>query len=91
MWHMQLCVPAQGLYGQHLKSASQHGSRRVQRSDDTEDKARNRIQVYHDNVNAVTAYYKDQMVEVDGNTSMDDVFEQVVHQLDQVCAAQAAA
>ncbi len=36
----------------------------VQRSDDTEDKARNRLRTYHANVDAVIGYYKEQLVEV---------------------------
>lgn len=36
----------------------------VQRSDDTEEKARNRLRTYHANVDAVIGYYKDQLVEV---------------------------
>lgn len=61
----------------------------MQRSDDTEEKAKTRIQVYHDNVNAVTGFYEDQMVEVDGNASMDSVWEQVMRSLDTVCMAEA--
>jgi len=36
----------------------------VQRSDDTEEKARNRLRTYHANVDAVIGYYKQQLVEV---------------------------
>lgn len=36
----------------------------VQRSDDTEDKVRNRLRTYHNNVDAVVGYYKDCLVEV---------------------------
>ena len=36
----------------------------VQRSDDTEEKAVNRLRTYHANVDAVIGYYKDQLVEV---------------------------
>lgn len=56
----------------------------VQRADDTEEAAKKRIQVYHDNVNAVTSYYKDQMVSVDGNVEMEAVFAQVIAALDKV-------
>jgi adenylate kinase family enzyme len=49
----------------------------VQRADDTEEKANTRIQVYTDNVNAVNAYYKDQIVNIDGNVAFDDVFTQI--------------
>lgn len=36
----------------------------VQRSDDTEEKARNRLRTYHANVNAVLGFYGDQLVKV---------------------------
>lgn len=36
----------------------------VQRSDDTEEKAVNRLRTYHANVDAVIGYYKEQLVEV---------------------------
>lgn len=49
----------------------------MQRADDTEEKANTRIQVYTDNVNAVNAYYKDQIVNIDGNVPFDDVFTQI--------------
>lgn len=38
--------------------------RLVQRSDDTEEKAVNRLRTYHANVDAVVGYYKDQLVAV---------------------------
>jgi len=38
--------------------------RLVQRSDDTEDKLRNRLATHHKNVDAVVGYYKDKLVEV---------------------------
>jgi adenylate kinase len=49
-----------------------------QRSDDTEEKVRNRLQTHHKNVDAVVGYYKDVMVEIDGNKSMDEVFGAVM-------------
>ena len=36
----------------------------MQRSDDTEEKAVNRLRTYHANVDAVVGYYKEQLVEV---------------------------
>lgn len=57
--------------------------RLVQRADDTEEKAQTRIKVYHDNVNAVTGFYEDVMVQVDGNVSFDAVFDQVEACLDK--------
>lgn len=48
-----------------------------QRSDDTEEKVRNRLATYHRNVDAVLGYYKDTIVEIDGNRPMDAVFQAV--------------
>lgn len=56
--------------------------RLVQRSDDTEEKARNRLRTYHANVDAVVGYYKDQLVEVDGTESMEAVFGSIVKAID---------
>jgi adenylate kinase family enzyme len=36
----------------------------VQRTDDTEEKARNRLQTYHSNVDAVLGFYNNQLVKV---------------------------
>lgn len=43
--------------------------RLVQRSDDTEEKARTRLQTHADNVNDVLGYYKDITVDVSPETS----------------------
>lgn len=51
--------------------------RLVQRSDDTEEKVRNRLTTYHTHVDAVVGYYKDELVEIDGNRSMDEVFDAI--------------
>ncbi|EIE26817.1 adenylate kinase in complex with the inhibitor P1,P5-Bis(Adenosine-5'-)pentaphosphate [Coccomyxa subellipsoidea C-169] len=51
--------------------------RLVQRSDDTEDKLRNRLATHHKNVEAVVGYYKDMLVEVNGQRSMDEVFAEI--------------
>ena len=48
--------------------------RLVQRSDDTEEMVKTRLTTYNNNVNAVVGYYKDVLVEIDGNRSMDDVY-----------------
>ncbi|KAG2491753.1 hypothetical protein HYH03_009914 [Edaphochlamys debaryana] len=50
-------------------------SRLQQRSDDTEDKCRVRLDTYHKNVDAVIGFYKDVKVEIDGTQSMEDVFD----------------
>ena len=52
-------------------------SRLVQRSDDTEEALRSRLETHHANVAAVVGYYKDVLVEVDGSGSMEEVFGQV--------------
>lgn len=61
----------------------------VQRSDDTEEKAQNRIHVYNDNKDLVVAFYEDKIVEVDGNTSMEAVFQQIESALDSKVLASA--
>jgi adenylate kinase len=45
-----------------------------QRSDDTEEMVRRRLDTYHNNVNAVVGYYKNELVEIDGAQDMDTVF-----------------
>lgn len=52
-------------------------ARLTQRSDDTEEKARTRLEVYHSNVDAVIGLYKDIVVEVDGDQSKEDVFKEI--------------
>ncbi|KAI7845554.1 hypothetical protein COHA_000845 [Chlorella ohadii] len=56
--------------------------RLVQRSDDTEEKAVNRLRTYHANVDAVIGYYKEQLVEIDGTQSMDEVFASIQKAID---------
>ncbi|KAG1667411.1 hypothetical protein FOA52_004828 [Chlamydomonas sp. UWO 241] len=60
--------------------------RLVQRSDDTEEKCVVRLQTYHSHVDAVIGYYKNVLVEVDGNRSMDTVFSNITTVLDSVKA-----
>lgn len=45
-----------------------------QRSDDTEEMVRRRLDTYHKNVEAVVGYYKNELVEIDGAQDMDTVF-----------------
>ncbi|GLC37644.1 hypothetical protein PLESTB_000797800 [Pleodorina starrii] len=61
-------------------------SRLQQRSDDTEEKCRVRVDTHNANVGAVVGYYKDVMVEIDGTQSMDDVFAAISKALDQAIA-----
>lgn len=49
-------------------------SRVTQRSDDTEEKIRVRLQMFHDNVAAVSDYYKNVITKLDGNRSKDLVY-----------------
>ncbi|KAK9824179.1 hypothetical protein WJX72_008350 [[Myrmecia] bisecta] len=51
--------------------------RLIQRSDDTEEKARNRLKTHNKNVDAVVSTYDDVLVSVDGTRSMDEVFESI--------------
>ena len=54
-----------------------------QRSDDTEDKVRRRLETYHNNVEAVVGYYKEQLVDIDGNQNMDAVFKSIQEALNK--------
>lgn len=56
--------------------------RLVQRSDDTEEKVRNRLETYHKHVDAVVGYYKDALVEIDGNRGMDEVWASVAEAIE---------
>ena len=48
------------------------------RSDDTEEKARNRLRVHAHNVDAVRGMYEGSRLEVDGNRDKQAVFTQLV-------------
>ena len=64
--------------------------RLVHRSDDTEEMVRNRLETYHKHVDAVVSYYKDVMVEIPGDESMEEVFgsiERAIEQAGQQTAA----
>lgn len=56
--------------------------RLTQRSDDTVEKMTNRLQQFHDNVNAVRGYYKDVLVEVDGTGSVESITKQILNTID---------
>eukprot|EP00798_Chlamydomonas_sp_ICE-L_P015246 gene15246-21328_t len=56
------------------------------RSDDTEEKCKVRLKTYHENLNAVTGYYKDILVEVDGNQPMETVFGSITKIIDATLA-----
>ena len=55
----------------HKKPPADIMGRLVQRSDDTEEKLRNRLEGHHKNVEAVVGYYKDELVEVQNLTGLD--------------------
>ena len=57
-------------------------NRLVQRSDDTEEKVKVRLEQFHANVEAVKDSYKDIMVTVDGNKAPKDVSKTVVKSID---------
>lgn len=52
-------------------------ARLVQRSDDTEEKVKVRLQEYRSNVDVVKGSYRDILVEVDGEGKPNEVFEAV--------------
>lgn len=54
------------------------------RSDDTEEKAKNRLNVYHSNVNAVKDRYADKIKEIDGNRSKEEVYAEIEGIIDTV-------
>lgn len=56
IYHMKFKPPPEGIL-----------ERLIQRSDDTEDKLRNRLDTHHKNVAAVVGYYKDVLVQVSEN------------------------
>lgn len=58
--------------------------RLTQRSDDTEEKAKNRLATHHKNVGAVVESYKDVIVTIDGNRPREEVFEDIVKSLDGI-------
>ena len=65
--------------------------RLVQRSDDTEDALRARLETHHANVAAVVGYYEDVLVRIDGSGSMDAVFGAVEEAVEGVAGCVAAA
>jgi len=60
--------------------------RLTQRSDDTEEKARNRLATHHKNVDAVVESYKDILVTIDGNRPREAVFADIEKSLERVTA-----
>lgn len=56
----------------------------TQRSDDTEEKAMNRLKVHHSNVEAVVGKYEGKIKEIDGNRSKADVFADICGVIDEM-------
>lgn len=63
--------------------AGEIADRCVQRSDDTEEKVRVRLEAFHEHVGAVSEFYKDVMTEVDGAQSKDSVYVAISAGLDK--------
>lgn len=61
-------------------------ARLEQRSDDTEEKVKVRLEQFHANVDAVKGSYTDIYVEVDGTKKPDEVLETIVTAIDSVLA-----
>lgn len=61
------------------------GATLYQREDDTEETQRRRIEVYFEQTAPLLDYYreKDMLVEIDGEQSIDDVFEDLQHAIEQ--------
>ena len=55
----------------------------VQRSDDTEEKAKVRLEQFHSNVAAVSGFYEDVITTIDGTGSKDSVYTGVRSALDR--------
>lgn len=61
-------------------------ARLEQRSDDTEEKVKVRLEQFHANVDAVKGSYTDIYVEVDGTKKPDEVSATIVETIDSVLA-----
>jgi len=62
-------------------------ARLIQRTDDTEEKVKVRLQQFHDNVDSVKGCYGDIMVELDGNMAVTSVADKVKDALEKCRAA----
>ncbi|KAL8129624.1 hypothetical protein V2J09_018779 [Rumex salicifolius] len=58
-------------------------ARLITRPDDTEEKAKSRLEIYKRNAEVVSSIYNDILNKIDGNRSKDSVFEEVSILLDQ--------
>ena len=59
-------------------------ARLEQRSDDTEEKVKVRLEQFHANVDAVKDSYKDIMVTIDGNQAPSDVSSSIVESINSM-------
>ncbi|GJP74414.1 hypothetical protein CLOP_g4997 [Closterium sp. NIES-67] len=66
-------------------------ARLIQRSDDTEEKALARVEVYKQHVTHVVNAYREKLVEVDGNRGKHEVFADITSALDKAKTDKAAA
>ena len=58
--------------------------RLTQRSDDTEEKALNRLKVHHSNVNAVVGKYSDKLRNLNGDRAKGEVFDEICGIIDSM-------
>ncbi|URE43213.1 Adenylate kinase, active site lid [Musa troglodytarum] len=65
----------------HLKCSppenEEVAARLIQRFDDTEEKVNMRLQIHHQNVEAVLSIYKDITVRINGDIPKEDVFAEI--------------
>eukprot|EP01024_Parvocaulis_polyphysoides_P052917 TRINITY_DN5255_c0_g1_i1.p1 TRINITY_DN5255_c0_g1~~TRINITY_DN5255_c0_g1_i1.p1 ORF type:complete len:257 (+),score=26.72 TRINITY_DN5255_c0_g1_i1:48-773(+) len=59
-------------------------SRLIQRSDDTAEKLKTRLESYNNNVNAVVGHYEQCLVKLDGNRPVEEVFDQIQKSIDSL-------
>ncbi|OYT43498.1 MAG: adenylate kinase [Candidatus Aenigmarchaeota archaeon ex4484_56] len=63
------------------KSVCECGGKLIQRSDDTEDVAKNRLEVFKRQTEPIINLYRDKVIEVDGEKNINDIFEQICKML----------
>lgn len=79
IYHLKYKPPPQGIVG-----------RLITRSDDTEEKAKSRLDQFHANVDSVKSIFRDIMVTVDGSGSPGTVSQQIGNVLERRLAKSAA-
>jgi adenylate kinase len=78
IYHLKFKPPPEDIIG-----------RLEQRSDDTEEKVRRRLETYHKNVDAVVGYYKNELVDIDGAQDMGVVFDSIKKVINDAVAKKA--